>query len=37
MLSFIPTNKRTPLLLNKINDSIDKFKGLRETFSNFRY
>ena len=35
MLSLIPTNKRSPLLLKKINDSIDKFKGLRETFSNF--
>ena len=35
MLSLIPTNKRTPSLLKKINNSIDKFKELREKFSNF--
>ena len=34
LLSFIPTNKRKPHLLNKINLNIIRFKELRDEFSN---
>ena len=35
LLSTIPSNKRTPFKLKNINNSIDRFKQLREEFSNF--
>jgi len=35
MLSIIPSNKRSTTIMKKINISIDRFKELREQFSNF--
>ena len=34
LLSFIPTNKRKPHILNKINLNIIRFKELRDEYSN---
>ena len=35
LLALVPTNKRTQEVLNKIHISIERFKQLRENFSNF--
>ena len=35
MLSTIPTYKRSPVVLSELNKITDRFKQLRETFSNF--